>query len=173
MRKHRHGQSADQSLCVGSKIRAQILARENHEVLVTLSGGIPAIIRFDDLKEPSWWSALLICKNSMDVIQVRIIRIDTDNNVFVVPTDYCAQIMSRKTRAAVALLEDEVSVANSIKGKEEKITRLEHKMNSATTHDKCRFNRKIVRLKEQISSLKTSLDALQHEKKLYKAYPCL
>ena len=109
----------------------------------------------------------------MDVIQVRIIRIDTDNNVFVVPTDYCAQIMSRKTRAAVALLEDEVSVANSIKGKEEKISRLEHKMNSATPHDKCRFNRKIVRLKEQISSLKTSLDALQHEKKLYKAYPCL
>ena len=169
MKQNRHGQPADDHLCVGSKIKAQILAREGHEILVTLYGGISAVIRFEDLKDPSWWSSLLICKKPMDVIKVKIIRI-ADNNIYVVPTDFCAGIMSQTTQVAITLLEDEVSTVNSIKGKEEKISRLEKQMSSASPNDKSRFSRKIVKLREQISFLKTSLRAIQHEKKLYSAY---
>ena len=166
MCKHKAGQTAYPGICVGAKVRAQLLAREGHEVLVSLPEGLHAVIRFDDLKDPSWWSTLMMSKNVMDVIKVKIIRIDAQNQIYVVPTDFCAKIMSDATQANISLLEDEVSTDIIIKGKEEKISRLKTEM--SRSEDKFRFGRKIVRLKNDLTRLYKVKTAILNEKEYYK-----
>ena len=107
-------------------------------------------------------------KNAMDVIKVKIIRIDVNNQIYVVPTDYCAQIMSNTAKADISMLEDEVSVSTEIRNKEEKISRLENLKKGAPNVEKFRINRKIVTIKHRILWLQRVLNAIRTEKTLYK-----
>lgn len=172
MKKHRNSLSANPGLHVGSKVRALILSREDHEILVKLSGGCFATISFDDLKFPKWWSKILISKETGDVIKVKIIKIDETENISVVPTEYCLQMMSVR-ESDLSSLEEENILNNIIKSKESRIRRIQ---NNLCKLPRCIVEKqlqKIQKLEQQIRQKKDELTAFQMQNRLLETSLCL